>query len=116
MSLLTQNLGPEMKHIFSPRHRASTWRKMWLWLAEAEKDLGLTQITDEAIEAIRANLVVSDEAFEIIATEEKIRRHDVMAAIKALETDAPEASGIIHIGTTSAYGKLSLQVSTVVRG
>ena len=109
---LTQWLGLEMKQIFSPRHRASTWRTLWLWLAEAQQELGLTQITNKAIEAIRANLLVNDEAFEVIALEEKIRRHDVMAAIKALETDAPDASGIIHIGTTSAYGIVSLLIST----
>jgi adenylosuccinate lyase len=66
--------------------------------------LGLTQITDKAIEAIRSNLVVSDEAFQVIAAEERIRRHDVMSAVFALEKDAPDAAGIIHIGATSCYG------------
>ena len=93
-----------MKRIFSPRERASTWRKLWLWLAEGEKALGLTRITDKAVEAIRANLVVSDEAFQVIAAEERIRRHDVMSAIFALEKDAPDAAGIIHVGATSCYG------------
>ncbi|KAL6722056.1 adenylosuccinase ade13 [Lecanora helva] len=93
----------EMKEIFSPRERASTWRKLWLWLAEGEKALGLTQITDEAIEAIRANLNVSDEAFQVIAAEERIRRHDVMSAVFALEKDAPAAAGIIHVGATSCF-------------
>lgn len=77
---------------------------MWLWLAEAEKELGLTQITEKAIKAIRSNLIVSDEAFQVIAAEERIRRHDVMSAIFALENDAPDAAGIIHIGATSCYG------------
>ena len=104
-SLLTQIPGNEVKKIFSPRERASTWRKLWLWLAEAEKEVGLTQITDKAIEALRANLIVSDEAFQVIAAEERIRRHDVMSAIFALEKDAPDAAGIIHIGATSCYGK-----------
>ena len=58
-----------MIKLFSARERASTWRKLWLWLAEAEKELGLTQISDRAIEAIRANLVVSDESFKVIAEE-----------------------------------------------
>lgn len=66
--------------------------------------MGLTQITDKAIEAIRSNLVVSDEAFQVIAAEERIRRHDVMSAVFALEKDAPDAAGIIHIGATSCYG------------
>ena len=82
-----------------------------MWLAEAQQKLGLDQITDKAIEAIRANLVVNDEAFGVIATEERIRRHDVMAAIKALETDAPDAAGVIHIGTTSAFGIVSCLTS-----
>ena len=82
--------------MFSPRERASTWRKLWLWLAEAEKTLGLTHITDKAIEAMRSNLIVSDEAFQVIAAEERIRRHDVMSAVFALEKDAPDAAGIIR--------------------
>ncbi|KAG7006462.1 adenylosuccinate lyase [Physcia stellaris] len=99
----------EVKKIFSPRERASTWRKLWLWLAEAEKEVGLTQITDKAIGALRSNLIVSDEAFQVIAAEERIRRHDVMSAIFALEKDAPDAAGIIHIGATSCYGRRSAQ-------
>ena len=87
----------------------STWRKLWLWLAEAEKDLGLAQITDEAIEAIRSNLIVTDESFKIAEAEEKIRRHDVMAHVFALEKDAPAAAGIIHIGATSCYGMIDVR-------
>lgn len=113
--MLIQHSGSEIKKIFSQRQRASTWRKLWLWLAEAEKDLGLTKITDKAIEAIQSNLVVTDEAFEVIAAEEKIRRHDVMSAIHALEKDAPDAAGIIHIGATSCYGTLSLCTFRLVR-
>lgn len=63
----------------------------------------MTQITDEAIEAIRANLVMSDEAFKVAAVEERRRRHDVMAHVYALEKDAPAAAGIIHLGATSCY-------------
>lgn len=66
--------------------------------------MGLDHITDRAIEAMRENLVVSDEAFQVIAAEERVRRHDVMSAVFALEKDAPEAAGIIHIGATSCYG------------
>jgi adenylosuccinate lyase len=51
-------------YLFSARNRASTWRQLWLWLAEAEKELGLP-IPDEAIEQMRANLVVSDKAFDV---------------------------------------------------
>ncbi|KAL2221507.1 adenylosuccinate lyase [Thermoascus aurantiacus ATCC 26904] len=101
--LASRYASKEMRKIFSPRERASTWRKLWLWLAEAEKELGVTQITDEAIEAIRANLVMSDEAFKVAAVEERRRRHDVMAHVYALEKDAPAAAGIIHLGATSCY-------------
>jgi adenylosuccinate lyase len=89
--------------IFSPRERATTWRKLWLWLAEVEKELGLTKITDEAVEAIRSNLFVSDEAFQIIAEEERIRRHDVMSHIFTLEQEAPAARGLIRWGATSCF-------------
>ncbi|KAK2744369.1 adenylosuccinase ade13 [Myotisia sp. PD_48] len=92
--LASRYASDEMKTIFSARERASTWRKLWLWLAEAEKALGITQITDAAIDAIRANLVMSDEAFKVAAVEERRRRHDVMAHVYALEQDAPEAAGV----------------------
>ena len=59
------------------------------------KKSGLTQIPDKAIEAIRSNLIVSDEAFQAIAAEERTRRHDVMSAVFALEKDAPDAAGLI---------------------
>lgn len=71
----------EMLTLFSSRTRASTWRKLWLFLAEAEKELGIEQITDEALEQMRANLTMTDEAFEVARVEEKIRRHDVMAHV-----------------------------------
>ena len=112
-TLLTPEKGAEVKKLFSARERASTWRKLWLWLAEAEKDLGLSQITDQAVEAIRSKITVSDEAFQVIAAEERVRRHDVMSHVFALEKDAPEAAGLIHIGVTSCYGLLStFQYST----
>jgi adenylosuccinate lyase len=101
--LASRYASSEMTKIFSSRERATTWRKLWLWLAEAEKELGLTQITDKAIEAIRANLIMSDEAFLVVAAEERIRRHDVMSHVFALEKDAPDAAGIIHVGATSCY-------------
>lgn len=71
----------EMLYLFSNRSRASTWRQLWLWLAEAEKELGIDQITTEALEQMRANLTISDASFKVAAEEEKIRRHDVMAHV-----------------------------------
>lgn len=93
----------EMLTLFSSRTRASTWRKLWLFLAEAEKELGIEQITNEALEQMRANLTMTDEAFEVARVEEKIRRHDVMAHVHAFGQDAPAAAGIIHYGATSCY-------------
>ncbi|KAJ4423121.1 adenylosuccinase ade13 [Gnomoniopsis sp. IMI 355080] len=93
----------EMLYLFSNRSRASTWRQLWLWLAEAEKELGIDQITDEALEQMRANLTISDASFKVAAEEEKIRRHDVMAHVHAFAQDAPAAGGIIHYGATSCF-------------
>ncbi|RDA88505.1 hypothetical protein CP532_6595 [Ophiocordyceps camponoti-leonardi (nom. inval.)] len=101
--LVSRYTSSEMTKIFSPRQRVSTWRKLWLWLAEAEKELGLSQITEEAVEALRANVEVTDEAFKVAADEERRVRHDVMAHIHALEKDAPAAAGLIHVGATSCY-------------
>ena len=84
-----------MKQLFSPRTRFTTWRKLWLSLAEAEKELGL-DISDQAIEQMRANLVIKDEEFPTAAEEEKRRRHDVMAHVHTFGLVAPAAAGIIH--------------------
>lgn len=91
-----------MKKLFSPRIRASTWRQLWLWLAEGEKELGLP-ISDQAIEQMAKKLTMTDHDFEIAAVEEKRRRHDVMAHVHAFGQAAPEAAGIIHWGATSCY-------------
>ncbi|KAK8189194.1 putative adenylosuccinate lyase Ade13 [Phyllosticta capitalensis] len=91
-----------MKELFSPRTRFTTWRKLWLSLAESEKELGL-DISDAAIEQMRANLVIKDEEFPIAAEEEKRRRHDVMAHVHTFGLAAPAAAGIIHWGATSCY-------------
>lgn len=88
-----------MLQLFSPRTRASTWRQLWVWLAEAGKELGLN-ISDEAIAQMRAHVLVTDTDFEIAAIEEKRRRHDVMAHVHAYGQVAPEAAGIIHWGAT----------------
>ncbi|KAL8666913.1 MAG: hypothetical protein Q9202_001153 [Teloschistes flavicans] len=94
--------GERMKKLFSPRTRASTWRKLWLWLAEGEKELGLP-ISHRAIDQMAQTLTMTDHDFEIAAVEEKRRRHDVMAHVHAFGQAAPEAAGIIHWGATSCY-------------
>ncbi|KAI1878805.1 hypothetical protein JX265_002982 [Neoarthrinium moseri] len=93
----------EMKQLFSQRSRHSTWRKLWLYLAESEKELGIDSITDEALAQMRAHLTVTDDDFGVAAVEEKRRRHDVMAHVHAFGQVAPAAAGIIHYGATSCY-------------
>ncbi|MCJ1378248.1 adenylosuccinase ade13 [Xylographa soralifera] len=93
----------EMKHLFSPRNRFSTWRKLWLWLAEAVKELGLEGISEGALKQLREHVEIKDEEFAVAAEEEKRRRHDVMAHVHAFGLVAPEAAGIIHLGATSCY-------------
>jgi adenylosuccinate lyase len=68
----------EMKKLFGARSRHSTWRQLWFWLAEAEKEVGLEGITDEALAQMKEHLVVTDEDFAVAAVEEKKRRHDVV--------------------------------------
>lgn len=92
--------SPEMSRIFSPAFKFGTWRRLWLALAEAEKELGLP-IPDEAIEAIRAHL--DDFDLKRAAELEKQLRHDVMAHVHHLGEQAPEARAIIHLGATSAF-------------
>ncbi len=90
----------EMSRIFSPRFKFETWRRLWLWLAEEERRLGLP-IPEEAIEQLRAHL--TDIDFEAAAREEERTRHDVMAHVRVFGAAAPAARGILHWGATSAY-------------
>jgi adenylosuccinate lyase len=94
--------GNEMKTIFSSRNRASTWRTLWIDLAEAERELGL-DISEEAIEQMKAHRIMTDKDFQVASEEEKRRRHDVMAHVHAFGLVAPKAAGIIHYGATSCY-------------
>ncbi len=90
----------EMLKIFSPQHKFSTWRRLWLALAESEKELGLN-ITDDQLNEMRANLQQID--FEKAAAYEKKFRHDVMAHVHTFGDQCPKAKPIIHLGATSAY-------------
>ncbi len=92
--------GKEMKRIFSDDVKFSTWRKLWLALAESEKELGLA-ITDEQIEEMRAHLF--DVDYEKAAAYESALRHDVMAHIRTFGDACPKAKAIIHLGATSCY-------------
>ena len=98
---LTQRYASrEMQRVFSPANRYGTWRRLWLALAESEREVGL-DIPDEALEQMRANLDGID--FEKAAEYEKRFRHDVMAHVHLFGDDAPAAAGIIHLGATSAF-------------
>ncbi|OAA43773.1 L-Aspartase-like protein [Metarhizium rileyi] len=102
-SLTSRYCSNEMTSLFSQRSRHSTWRKLWLGLAEAEASLGIKVITSEALDQMRAHLTVSDDDFEAARIEEKTRRHDVMAHVHAFGIVAPAAAGIIHLGSTSCF-------------
>ena len=92
--------SPAMLDLWSPRMRYGQWRRLWLALAEAERDLGL-EIPDLAIEQMRAHL--DDIDFDAVAAYERRFRHDVMAHIHAFGDVAPAAKPFIHLGATSAY-------------
>ena len=90
----------DMSYIFSPQFKFSTWRKLWIALAEGEKELGIN-ITDEQIEELKAH--VNDINFDDAKRIEREVRHDVMSHDQAYGLQCPKAKGIIHLGATSAY-------------
>jgi len=90
----------EMQRIFSPRNRYGTWRRLWLALAESQRELGLN-VTTEALEQMAGAL--DDIDLEKAAEYEARFRHDVMAHVHLFGDDAPAARGIIHLGATSAF-------------
>jgi adenylosuccinate lyase len=92
----------EMQRLFSNGNRYTTWRRMWLALASAEKELGL-EIPEEALEQMLANLDVTPDDLERVKGYEKRTRHDVMAHLEAFADRAPAAKPILHLGATSAY-------------
>ncbi len=90
----------EMQYIFSPDMKFRTWRKLWIALAETEKELGLP-ITDEQIEELKAH--AEDINYDVAKAREKEVRHDVMSHVYAYGVQCPKAKGIIHLGATSCY-------------
>ena len=91
----------EMQYLFSANKKYTTWRKLWVALAESEKELGLTYITDEMIKELKDH-VEDIDYMRVNEYEEKLR-HDVMAHIHAYADVCPKAKGIIHLGATSCY-------------
>ncbi len=94
--------SPEMLRLHSPRHRYTTWRRLWLALAEAEAELGVA-IPAEALEQMRAALEVTGDDLQRVAEYERATRHDVMAHLKAFADRAPAAEPYLHLGATSAF-------------
>ena len=90
----------EMQYIFSPDKKFSTWRKLWIALAESEQELGL-DITDEQIAEMKEHIY--DINYDVAKEREKQVRHDVMAHVYAYGQQCPKAAGIIHLGATSCY-------------
>lgn len=96
----------EMQYIFSQDMKFRTWRRLWIALAETEKELGLSQngkpvITDEQIEELKAH--AEDINYDVAKEREKQVRHDVMSHVYAYGQQCPKAAGIIHLGATSCY-------------
>ena len=90
----------EMQYIFSPDKKFKTWRKLWIALAETEKELGLP-ITEEQIEELKAHQ--EEINYEDAKERERLGRHDVMSHVYAYGLQCPKAKGIIHLGATSCY-------------
>lgn len=98
--LITRYASPEMSEIWSPRRKFSTWRRLWVALAEAEAELGLG-ITPAQIAELKAHL--DDVDFEAAERHERRLRHDVMAHVHAFGDQCPNARAIIHLGATSCF-------------
>ena len=98
--LNTRYASREMSAIWSEQRKHSTWRRLWVVLAETERELGL-DITQAQVDELRAQ--VDNIDFARAAHHEKIRRHDVMAHVETYKELCPTAGGIIHLGATSCY-------------
>lgn len=98
--LNTRYSSKEMSYLFSDEMKFKTWRKLWVALAECEKELGLN-ITDEQIQELRNN--IDNINYEVAEKREKEVRHDVMSHVYAYGVQCPKAKGIIHLGATSCY-------------
>src|SRR3954453_20019451 len=98
--LITRYASREMARLWSSQRKFSTWRRLWVALAEAQRGLGL-EIAESQVEALRASVDAID--FEAARRHEKRLRHDVMAHVHTLGDAAPSARPIIHLGATSCY-------------
>ena len=103
----------EMQYVFSPDFKFKTWRKLWIALAEAEKELGL-DITQEQIDEMKAH--AGDINYDVARAREKEVRHDVMSHVYAFGVQCPKAEPIIHLGATSCYVGDNTDVITMREG
>jgi adenylosuccinate lyase len=100
--LVSRYTSRDMQELFSEKTKFTTWRRCWVALAEAQYELGLTDIiTPEMLDEMRAN--VDNIDFDVAAAKEKEIRHDVMAHVYEFGTKCPKAEGIIHLGATSQF-------------
>ena len=99
--LAARNASREMLRIFSPAYKFGLWRRLWLELARAQRELGVARISAEALGQMEASL--DDIDFDRARDWEKRLRHDVMAHVHTFEEAAPAAKGVIHLGATSQY-------------
>lgn len=98
--LITRYASDEMARLWGPQKKFSTWRQLWIWLAESEAELGLS-ISDAQIAELRKHKENID--FDAAAKYERELRHDVMAHVHAYGDQCPSAKGIIHLGATSQF-------------
>ena len=98
--LSTRYASREMQYLFSDNNKFRTWRKLWIALAKAERQLGL-HITQEQIQQLEAH--ADDVNYDVAEAREKLVRHDVMSHVYAYGQQCPDAEAIIHLGATSCY-------------
>ena len=98
--LSTRYASKEMQYLFSDNHKFRTWRKLWIALAKAEKQLGL-DITEQQIAQLEAHR--EDVNYDVAEARERQVRHDVMSHVYAYGQQCPDAEAIIHLGATSCY-------------
>ena len=100
--LVSRYTSNEMQHLFSEEMKFTTWRRCWVALAEAQYELGLTDIISQSmLDELRDNIENID--YDLAAAKEKEIRHDVMAHVFEYGTKCPQAAGIIHLGATSQF-------------
>src|ERR1700733_12287895 len=96
-----RNASAAMLPLFSPRHKFTLWRKLWVELARCQRELGLTRISEQAVAQMQE--MTGNIDFARAAEHEQRLRHDVMAHVHTFEEAAPAAKGIVYLGATSQY-------------